>query len=97
MRQPRRERSPGLDPLFDRCSASGAPQSLQTNPTHDWLSDASGAFFAGAELFVMALLNILPQRMNRPRVAIVVLFNDLSDLIEAQLFHFRIDVGVPAG
>ena len=51
----------GPRPLFDRCRASGAPQSLQTNPTHDWLSDASVAFFTGVALFVMALLNILTQ------------------------------------
>ena len=57
MRQPRSDRSPGLDPLFDRCSASGAPQSLHTKPTHDWLSVDSAAFFVAVVLFVEELLS----------------------------------------
>ena len=57
IRHPRSERSPGLEPLFDRCSANGAPQSLHTKPTHDWLSAASAAFFVAAVLFVEELLS----------------------------------------
>ena len=57
IRHPRSERSPGLEPLFDRCSAKGAPQSLHTKPTHDWLSAASAAFFVAAVVFVEELLS----------------------------------------
>ena len=33
-RQPRVDRSPRRDPLFERCRANGAPHCLQTKPTH---------------------------------------------------------------
>jgi len=44
-RQPRVDRSPRRDPLFERCRANGAPHSLQTKPTHSsWLVSVSLSF-----------------------------------------------------
>jgi hypothetical protein len=82
MRQPRVERSPGLEPLFERCIASGAPHSLQRNPTHDCSVAVSVAFFVIVAFSVMALLNIaLPPGVDDSRMTIVVGVDDLFDHI----------------
>jgi hypothetical protein len=79
MRQPRVERSPGLEPLFERCIASGAPHSLQRNPTHDCSVAVSVAFFVVA-LSVVALLNIaLPPGFDGSRMTIGVGVDDVFD------------------
>lgn len=87
IRHPRVERSPALEPLFERCIARGAPHSLHRKPTHDWSLAVSVVFFAGAALSVMELLNIaLPLGADCVRTAIVVRLDDLPDRVRPQRF-----------
>ena len=86
MRQPRRERSPGLEPLFERCTASGAPHSLHRKPTHDCSVSLSAACFVVATCVGRVVEHRLPPGSDSSRMAIVVGVDYLFDHVHPQLF-----------
>ena len=78
MRQPRVDRSPALDPLFERCTASGAPQSLHIKPTQDSPEAVSSTFLLVMELIELVSIALL-RPPDRACMTIVVVLDHLLD------------------